>query len=61
MSSIKSALCWATAILLLAAGNYFGLVDDKTAQTLFIVLPIVAVTTLTRGCSCSLWRRKAEA
>ena len=56
MTSLKSSLCWSAAIVLNAAGNYFGLIDDKTAETLFIVLPIVAVTTM--GCSCRFSRRR---
>ena len=32
MNSIHKGLCWAGAILLNAAGNYFGLIDDKTAE-----------------------------
>ena len=56
MTSIKKALPWAAAILLNAAGNYFRLIDDKTAETLFIMLPIIAVVSLGHGCGCG-WRR----
>jgi hypothetical protein len=61
MTSLKSGLCWAAAILLNAVGNWFGLIDDKTAETLFIVLPIVAVITMGAGCGCRPWRRSEEA
>jgi hypothetical protein len=61
MTSLKSGLCWGAAIVLNAAGNRFGLIDDKTAETLFIVLPIVAVFSLGRGCECGWWRRAGEA
>jgi hypothetical protein len=61
MTSLKSGLCWGAAILLNAAGNWFGLIDDKTAGTLFIVLPIVAVFSLGHGCRCGWWRRGEEA
>jgi hypothetical protein len=61
MDKIAKGLCWAGALLLLAAGNYFGLVDDKTAGTLFIVLPVVAVVSLGSGCGCGLWRRTGQA
>lgn len=57
MNTISKALCWAAAILLNAAGNYFGLIDDKAAETLFIVLPIAAVVSLGAGNECRLWRR----
>jgi hypothetical protein len=56
MTSIKRGLPWATAILLNDVGNYVGLIDDKTAETLFIVLPIIAVVSLCHGCGCG-WRR----
>ena len=61
MTSLKSGLCWAGAILLNALGNWFGLIDDKTAETLFIVLPIVAVFSLGGGCACGWWRRGEQA
>jgi hypothetical protein len=61
MTSIKNGLPWAAAILLNAVGNYVGLIDDKTAETLFIVLPIIAVVSLGRGCACGWWRRGGEA
>ena len=61
MTTSKSGLCWGAAILLNAAGNYFGLIDDKTAETLFIVLPAVAVITMGGGCGWRPRRRSEEA
>jgi hypothetical protein len=61
MTSIKRGLPWATAILLNDVGNYVGLIDDKTAETLFIVLPIIAVVSLGHGCACGWWRRGEKA
>ena len=61
MTTLKSSLCWGAAILLNAAGNYFGLIDDKTAETLFIVLPAVAVITMGGRCGWRPWRRSEEA
>jgi hypothetical protein len=61
MTSIKRSLPWAAAILLNAVGNYVGLIDDKTAETLFIVLPIIAVVSLGHGCACGWWRRGEKA
>jgi hypothetical protein len=52
MLNIFNGVCWAGAILLNAAGNYLGLIDDVTARTLFIVLPIMAVTSLRGGRKC---------
>jgi hypothetical protein len=61
MHDMKKSLGWGAAILLNAAGNYFGLIDDKTAETLFIVLPVIAVVSLGHGCACGWWRRGEEA
>lgn len=58
MSDIYKGLCWAFALLLNALGNAYGLIDDKTAETLFIVLPIVAVLSLNCGASCWPAKRK---
>lgn len=57
MSTISKALCWATSLILLAVGNAAGLVADDTANTLFIVLPIVAVLSLRGRSACNLWSR----
>ncbi|MBS0482017.1 MAG: hypothetical protein JSR96_07645 [Proteobacteria bacterium] len=54
MPNLKSGLCWASAMLLLAAGNALGWVDDKTANVLFVVLPVVAITTLRGRSRCVL-------
>lgn len=50
MNACALALCWAAALLLNAVGNYFGLIDDKTAETLFIVLPALAVIAMRPSC-----------
>lgn len=42
MNEIFKAACWAVAFLLLGAANAAGLVEDESARTLFIVLPVVA-------------------
>lgn len=52
MSTISKSLCWAGSLILLAVGNAAGLVADDTANTLFIVLPIVAVLSLREKTSC---------
>ena len=61
MTNIYKGLCWATAIFLNAIGNFYGLIDDETAQTLFIVLPIVAVMSLRDGRNCGLVCGRKEA
>ena len=58
MSNIRKSLFWAAAILLNAAGNYLGLIDDETAEIMFVVLPGVAVATM--GVRCEGWRRRQE-
>lgn len=52
MNNIAKGLCWAVAILLNALGNRYGLIDDKTAETLFIVLQIVGMLSLNGGAGC---------
>ena len=58
MTRIKQALCWAFAIILLAVGVAVGLVDRDAAQTLFIVLPVVAWLSITgRMAPCQITAR----
>jgi hypothetical protein len=58
MRTYTSALCWAGAILGLAVGNATGAIADETADTLFIVLPIVAWLSLQGRLGCL---RRSEA
>jgi hypothetical protein len=53
MPNIQKGLCWAGALILLAVSNATGLVDDASANTLFIVLPIVAMMSLRGQQSCN--------
>ena len=50
MPDIAKGICWGGAIILLATGNYLGLIDDRTAQTMFIILPGLAVATINGSC-----------
>ncbi len=59
MNVIAKSACWAAAILLVAAGNALGLVADKAADVLLIVLPIVAVMAIRGRSSCAFPRREA--
>jgi hypothetical protein len=61
MTNITKGLCWAGAILFTALGNYLGYIADDTAQTMFIVLPIVAVMTSRDGAHCLGWPLRREA
>jgi len=51
MAYIFKGLCWAGSLILLALGNAAGLVADDAANTLFVVLPLLAVITM-RGAAC---------
>jgi hypothetical protein len=59
MSQIAKGLCWAGSLIILALGNRLGLVDDKIANTLFVILPIMAATTLRSDTRCQLRGRSA--
>ena len=60
MSNIVKALCWAAAILLVALGNASGLIADSSANTMFAILPLLAVLSLRGQIGCRLLdRRKA--
>ena len=52
MKPYISALCWAGAMLGVAIGNAAGTIADDTANTLFIVLPVVAWLSLQGRLSC---------
>lgn len=53
MKTIIKGLCWAAAIILTAIGNALGLIEDATARTLFIVLPILAIIALGSAARCT--------
>lgn len=59
MSVTLKAAIWAIAMILLAAGNRFGLIADSTANTMFVVIPALAVVTL--GSQCRRARRNEAA
>jgi hypothetical protein len=53
MSAIFKSLCWAAAMLFLAAGVRFGFMDREAAMTVLLVLPILAVLSLRRRTRCA--------
>lgn len=53
MPIIAKAACWAFAIMLLAIANIIGLVEDDVANTLFVILPLVAVMTARGRQTCA--------
>jgi hypothetical protein len=51
MTTVSKAICWALAMLFVAAGLRLGFMDRGAATTVLIVLPLLAVLSL-RGRSC---------
>lgn len=58
MTSVARALPWAIAMILIAVGEAYGLVDRGTASTMFAILPGLAVVTSVRR-SRACFRRGA--
>lgn len=59
MKNIQKGLCWAAAMLMVAIARIYGVFDAQAADTLLLVLPIVAVLSLREKRECSLLRKKA--
>jgi hypothetical protein len=53
MNAISKSLCWAAAMLFLAAGARFGFIDGDTATTALLVVPILAVLSLRQRRCCT--------
>ncbi len=53
MSTATKAFCWAAAIIAVAIAGRAQLIPADSAQTLTIVLPVLAVVSLfkSRGCA----------
>ena len=51
MTTLTKALCWASAMLFIAAGLRFGFMDRRAATTMLLILPILAVLSM-HGRSC---------
>jgi hypothetical protein len=45
MTMLTKSLCWAGALILLALANYAGLIADKDANTMFVIIPALWVAT----------------
>ena len=58
MTNIQKGISWASAILLTVIAKKFGVFDAEAADTLLLVLPIVAILSLKNGRECRLARRK---
>jgi hypothetical protein len=59
MTKYLSAIYWALAMIALAAGERLGWIDRQAANTLLIVLPLVAFNMLRRSGRCALTARDA--
>lgn len=57
MTNIHKGLCWATAMLLVVIAKKYGVANADAADTLLLVLPIVAVLSLRPGRECRLVRK----
>jgi len=54
MTNIRRGLCWAAALLLTAIAKRYGVFEPGAADTLLLVLPIVAVLSLRKARACRL-------
>ena len=52
MPDLAKALSWGIAMILLALGRNYGLVDAKAVDTMFILLPILAFISIRYRRSC---------
>lgn len=60
MPAIARALPWAIAMLLLAVGEAYGFVAAKDAQTMYIILPILALLSIIRPNRCATIFRRGK-
>jgi hypothetical protein len=58
MTNIHRGICWATAILLTVTAKKYGVFDAEAADTLLLVLPIIAILSFKNGLDCRLPRKK---
>ncbi len=59
MPQILRAICWALAILGVAFADRAGLITSDMANTLIIVLPVMAVLSLSGKNNCRLFERRS--
>jgi hypothetical protein len=60
MTTVLSAIPWAVAMVLLAVGERYGLVESRAAATMFAILPALAVATMPRRGRCALSGRQSK-
>ncbi|MBO9574150.1 MAG: hypothetical protein J7494_00295 [Sphingobium sp.] len=52
MTKIARAIPWAIAMILIAVGEHYGLVERSSANAMFAILPVLAVITMNRRRAC---------
>lgn len=57
MTPIQRSLCWAASMLMVVLAKKYGVFDAQAADTLLLVLPIVAVTSLRNQRTCQLLQK----
>jgi hypothetical protein len=58
MTNIRKGLCWATSMVMVVIAKKYGIFDAQAADTLILVLPIVAVLSLRDKRECNLFHKK---
>jgi hypothetical protein len=58
MTNIHRGLCWAATILFTVIAKKYGVFDAEAADTLLLMLPIIAILSLRNGRECSLLGKK---
>lgn len=58
MKNIQKGLCWAAAMLMVAMARTYGVFDAQAADTLLLVMPIVAVLSFRDKRECNVLRKK---
>jgi hypothetical protein len=56
MTGYRNALCWAGAILAVAAAGMLGVIDEASTTTLLIALPVAGWMAVSGRGSCPLSR-----
>lgn len=60
MNTCRSALCWAAAILGVAAAGMFGVIDGASTTALLVALPVAGWMAVSGRGSFALGGRKAS-
>jgi hypothetical protein len=57
MTRYRNALCWAAAIVGVAAAGMFEVIDKASTTTLLIALPVIAWQSLSGRLYCPIGRK----